>query len=101
MLKLKNFTPLFLVLLLVTPTLVKIGHHHEDFICKNPHEKHIHQTPEKCFVCSFEFSTFSDFKISTEILKLEISCAYECLLYKKPSLENSKYSFLLRAPPLQ
>ncbi len=100
MTKLKNTTSLLMVLIMLAPSVAKLGHHHEHFICKSAHEKQLHSYHEKCLVCSFEFSTFSLCKT----IHASVNTAY-----KKPNNSNfyqefifscSIYLFLLRSPPL-
>jgi len=98
--KLRHIISLLLVLLLLTPTIVKLENHHEHFVCRANNENHVHTYHEKCLICSFEFSDFSFnktllfSKITEIIYKNSIPC--KTVHYSN----RSTYSFLLRAPPL-
>ena len=95
----KKIAYLLLLLVFISPSIVKLEHHHQHFECKAKNEKHIHVFHEKCAVCNFEFSVFSlDF--NTLVLPKEQPLANYCNNYKSVNYSAfSKYSFLLRAPP--
>ena len=97
--KLKKIFSLLLVLIFITPTFVKIEHHHDDFVCSAKNELHFHNYHQICSICSFEFSTFADsnnlpFSTYFNFLKDKI-----CLFKQVDSFSSFLYSFLLRAPP--
>lgn len=74
-------------------------HHHDHFICTAKNEKHFHKYHEKCPVPGFELSFFSEEK---QIQTTQEYCFCEEInsIYNfKYFCNNSKYSFLLRAPP--
>ena len=82
------------------PTVVKIEHQHDHFICKAKNEKHYHVFREKCGICSFEFSVFSSDINKIDLQKKKPFDNY-CNNYISIYFPNhSKYSFLLRAPPV-
>ena len=89
-----------MALIFITPSIVKLEHHHDHFICKANNEKHYHVFHEKCNICNFEFSVFSsDFKnadLQNE-KPLDNYCNNYCSAYYS---NHSQFSFLLRAPPL-
>ena len=97
--KFKNIISLLLVLLLLTPSIVKFEHHHSTFECKAKNENHIHTVHEKCLICSFELSFFSTNTIdlfaknAVPFIKLKTSFYNFCFS------NIPKYSFSLRAPP--
>jgi hypothetical protein len=97
--KFKNIASLFLLLVFILPSIVRLEHHHEHFECKAKNEKHYHVFHEKCAVCNFEFSIFSsDFE--KIVLPKEQPVAKYCNNYRSVNYSTlSKYSFLLRAPP--
>ncbi len=97
--KFKNIASFFLLLVFISPTIVKLEHHHEHFECNAKNEKHFHEFHEKCAVCSFEFSVFSsDFE--NIVLQKEQPIAKYCNNYRSVNCSShSRYSFLLRAPP--
>ena len=98
--KLRHISSLLLVLLLLTPTIVKLENHHEHFVCHANNDKHVHTYHEKCSICSFEFSDFSFNK--TVLFSKVTEFGYKLILpCKTVHYSNSSlYSFLLRAPPL-
>jgi len=101
--KLKNIISLTLVFIFMTPMTIKLVdgffHHHDHFICTAKNEKHFHEHHEKCPIPSFELSFFSFEKhIQTtqkHFYRLELNDNYNFVY----CCNNSKYSFLLRAPP--
>lgn len=97
--KFKTIASLLLLLVFISPSIVKLEHHHEHFECKAKHEKHYHEFHEKCAVCNFEFSVFSsDFE--NIVLTTEQPLINYCNLYNSVNYSiRYKYSFLLRAPP--
>lgn len=97
--KFKNIISLFLLLVFILPSIIKLEHHHEQFECKAKNEKHFHEYHEKCAVCSFEFSVFSS-GYKNFILPKEQPVAKYCNNYRSVHYSSlSKYSFSLRAPP--
>jgi hypothetical protein len=98
--KFKNIVSIFLLLVFLFPSIVKLEHHHhEHFECKAKNEKHFHEYHEKCAVCSFEFSVFSsDYKYY--IIPKEQPVEKCCNNYRSVHYSSlSKFSFSLRAPP--
>ena len=99
--KFKNSIVFLVLLVFLLPTIVKLEHHHEHFICHAKNERHFHVSVDKCEICNFEFSISisdvecSDLQIETTIDRYTNS--YNFL----SSLDFSKYSFLLRAPPVR
>ena len=82
------------------PAIVKLEHHHEHFICKAKNEKHLHDYHKQCAVCSFEFSVFASDNINIDSNKNTPSDKY-CNNYSSIDYSAlSKYTFLLRAPPV-
>ena len=98
--KLKKIFSFLIVISLLTPSIVKIEHHHVHFICNAKGEKHFHTYSEECVVCNFEFSIFLSEKTPVASVKAiqidSYSNCYNCFHF----LNFSKYSFLLRAPPV-
>ncbi|OFX48907.1 MAG: hypothetical protein A2046_07955 [Bacteroidetes bacterium GWA2_30_7] len=98
--KLKNIISILLVLILLMPSIVKLEHSHEKFICNSKNLKHLHTFHQQCEVCNFEFSVFLSEKDDIALEKTELTDSYtNC--YTALNLPNlSKYTFLLRAPPV-
>ena len=95
----KNIVFLFLLLVFILPSIVKLEHHHEHFEYKAKNEKQNHLFNEKCAVCNFEFSVFSS-DLKKIVLTKEQPVAKYCNNYRSVNYSTfSKYSFLLRAPP--
>jgi len=99
--KFKNIVSLFLLLVFLLPSIVKLEHHHEHFECKEKNAKHFHEFHEKCAVCNFEFSVFSSEFVNIVLTKEKPLTNY-CNNYKSVNYSTlTKYSFLLRAPPFK
>jgi hypothetical protein len=97
---LKKIFSVFLVLILLVPTIVKFEHQHVKFTCFTKSEKHFHTYQEQCNVCNFEFSLFITEKNTVVSVKVENFYSY-CNSYTSFHCSNfTKYSFLLRAPPI-
>ncbi len=99
--KFKNSTIYLVLLVFLLPTIVKLEHHHEHFVCHAKNEKHYHVAVDKCDICNFEFSISlsnienSDLQAETPIDRYTNSYNFlYCLI-------SSQYSFLLRAPPIR
>jgi hypothetical protein len=98
--KIKIFSSILLVLVFLAPTMVKLGHHHDHFTCKTPDLNHFHEQHEKCAICKFEFSVFSN-DIKEIALQEDKPCDKFSNTYHSLNLTyQPHYSFLLRAPPV-
>jgi hypothetical protein len=84
----------------MAPTVVKLEHHHDEFVCTAKHINHFHLYHEKCYICNFEFSFFSLDKESPKIEKPNFNKPNNILLPYSLPQGKLKYSTLLRAPPL-
>jgi len=98
--KFRNSIAILMVGLLLLPSIVKLEHHHDHFVCHAKNEKHFQEHHEKCQICNFEFSVFSVSKIEFFHTTDELIGIYIAPCYKFFYSDWSKYSFLLRAPPL-
>jgi len=97
--KLNKIAYLLLLLVFLSPSIVKLEHHHKRFICNAKDNNHLHEYHENCAVCNFEFSVFSNDEFHFEQPK-EIAHADYLNTYKTAKYTNSSsLSFLLRAPP--
>ncbi len=102
--KLKNIISLTLVFFLMFPMTIKLldgfFHHHDHFHCTAKNEKHFHEHHKKCPIPNFEFFLF--------IVKKHIPTTQKHFYCVKLHdnyhfiycCNHSKYSFLLRAPPI-
>jgi len=97
--KLKNIISLFLLLVFLTPSIVKLEHHHEHIFHKTTNEKHFNLFHEKCAICSFEFSVFLTI-IKRVSLQKENPVDRYCNNYQPVFVSAlTSSSLLLRAPP--
>jgi hypothetical protein len=102
--KLINILSVSLAVVFLTPLVIKFldgrFHHHERIVYDSGKECHFHEYHKKCPVPGFEFSFYALYKNSVETKK-------QCFLQKVTInyvsthfSDQSKYSFLLRAPPV-
>jgi len=102
--KLKNIILLTLVFVFMTPMTIKLldglFHHHYHFHCTATNEKHFHEHHEKCPIPSFELSLFSVEKHIQTTQKQYYGVEHDDNYNFVYCCSNSKYSFLLRAPPI-
>jgi hypothetical protein len=98
--KLRKIGSILLIAVLLTPSIAKLEHHHDGFVCQAKHEKHYHTHHQKCWVCAFEFSLFSLTAKTVVAPPISYPAAVNDgeRLFKFNS--TSSYSFLLRAPPI-
>ncbi len=102
--KLKKIIALTLVFIFMTPMTIKLldglFHHHDHFHCTAKNEKHFHEHHKKCPILNFELSIFSVEKhIQTtqkHYYRVEQNDNYNFVY----CCNHSKYSFLLRSPPI-
>ncbi|MFW6275693.1 MAG: hypothetical protein ACOC2M_03570 [bacterium] len=101
--KVKHTISISLVIVFLLPMTIKVFdglfHHHDHFHCTAKNEKHFHTYHKKCPVPYFELSFFAIEKHfhNKEYQEFEEE---QCEAYSfRPCCNNSKYSFLLRAPP--
>lgn len=98
--KFKNIISILLLLVFLLPYVIKFDHHHESFVCKEKNEKHFHDSEEICIVCNFEFSVFY-----SELTDLSFQPSVFADKYLNNYISDyyaifPKFTFLLRAPPL-
>lgn len=98
--KLKKITSSLLLLVFLLPSIVKLEHRRDNFVCKTINEKHylvIHQT---CAICNFEFSVFltnfENIDLPKDSPLDNYSNNYNSRYYSNFSL----FSFSLRGPPV-
>ena len=75
-------------------------HHHDHFICTAKHEHHFHEYHEKCLIPNFELSLYSIEKQFFKTQKVYYSVELTINYFFVYCCNNSKHSFLLRAPPV-
>jgi len=98
--KLKKIFSFLLVLFLLTPSIVKLEHHHVQIVCSAKGENHFHAYHDKCAVCNFEFSIFlAGYFLETSV-KAEFKDCYSNCYNSFPYSNFSKYSFSLRGSPV-
>jgi len=97
--RLKHIASLLLVVVFLSPSIVKLEHHHDRFASNSNNENHFDIPHDKCEICKFEFSVFSTCKDETALRKEKPSDSfrnhYSSINFSNPS----NFSFLLRAPP--
>lgn len=98
--KLNYITSILLVFVFLAPSIVKLEHHHEHFVCNAKSDKHYHNFHEKCKICFFDFSVFSLDVKKNNIKNEQPSDRYSENYHFNCFSLLPKYSFLLRAPPL-
>jgi ribosomal protein L37E len=99
--KFKNNASFILLLVFLSPSIVKLEHHHEHIECKAKDAKHYHASHEKCAICSFEFSVFSSDFENIHASKEQPADNFR-INYRFAHFSTlSDYSFLLRAPPFE
>jgi len=96
----KHIVSIILAMILLMPTVIQFEHHH-DHHCNHDHNnKSATFFTDNCFICDFQFSTF----VRRDFIPYSISFDYTELPAKRNTsfqyINNSKYSFLLRAPPV-
>lgn len=102
--RLKHTVAVSLVIILFLPMTIKLldtlFHHHDHFVCTAKNEKHFHKHHSKCPLADFELSFFPLVKQEQTTQKcsycVEIKEIYNQVFF----CNKSKYSFLLRAPPV-
>ncbi len=102
--KFRNIIALILVFVFMTPATVKffdgLFHQHDHFHCTVKNEVHFHEYHEKCPIPNYKLSFFSVEEHIQAVQKYfflaEVVDNYTFLHH----CNNSKYSFLLRAPPI-
>ncbi len=99
--KFKNITTLLLLLAFLLPSLIKLEHHHKNFIFKEKNEKLYLVIHEECAVCNFEFSFFSSDTENIVSLKEDLLDSYFNNYNFWLNTNLSRFSFLLRAPPVR
>jgi hypothetical protein len=98
--KYTNIISLFLLVSFIMPAITRVFHHHDHKLYKTNTEKNLQAYHAQCAVCSFEFSTFLSEKINTAFEKVEFADNYNCCLNLFHFSDLSKFSFLLRGPPV-
>ena len=100
--KFKSVISIFLLAAFLLPSFIQFDHKHElTRLCTDKSEKHIHVINEKCAICSFEFSLFTPGIENLSLLNNDPSDTYNNT-YNSLFLSGlSRFSFLLRAPPLR
>jgi hypothetical protein len=85
---------------LLLPSIVKLQHHHLHFECNAKNQKHLHAQREKCLECSFEFSVYAVAQTLQHTPITEVCDRYLPKPYRCSFDDASKFSFLLRGPPV-
>jgi hypothetical protein len=97
--KFKYITSVFLIIVFLLDTAVKIEHHHQHYAVDFKNERHNTVIQDNCPLCNFEFPVFLS---SIEYFHLQNANLIDAYLNTYNSRYNSDFlhfSFLLRAPP--
>jgi hypothetical protein len=97
--QLKNISFIMLVLVFLAPSIVKFEHHHKEFHCNAKNEKHFHNYHEKCNICQFDFSLFTNNESVSYTKTQTLSDSYTNQYTSVTIANYSEFSFLMRAPP--
>ena len=98
--KFKYITSVFLIIVFLLDTVVKIEHHHKQYAIDFKNESHKSVLQNNCPICNFEFPVFLS---SIEDFHFQIANHVDTYLNTYNSRYNSnlsQFSFLLRAPPV-
>jgi len=103
--KIKKIISFFLLFAFVFPIASKfydsLFHHHEIFVCTaQKDEKHFHKKIDKCDVLNFIQFTFTNKKQKSPKTKLKPTEIPFPIFSDFSIINTTKYSFLLRAPPI-
>jgi len=102
--KLKNIILISMVLIFIAPTIVKLFdglyHHHDQLILSVKNENNFHEYQKTCPIPNFELSFYSIQKIISETQKVPYNVEFLINYIPDYYVSNSKYLFLLRAPPV-
>lgn len=102
--KVKHTISISLVIVLLMPMTIKLFdglfHHHDYFHCTAKNEKHYHKYHEKCPILSFELSFFSVEKQIQPTHIIDFGVEQNDIYHFVQCCNSSRYSFLLRAPPI-
>jgi len=96
----KHIVSIFLVMILLMPTVIKLEHHHDHHCNHDQKDKSTTFFNDKCFICDFQFSTFVSKDFVPYLISFDYTELHAYLHTPFQYLNNSKYSFLLRAPPV-
>ena len=95
----KNITSLFLLLVFLLPSIVKLEHHHKHSISFSKEEKKNLVFHDNCGICNFEFSIFISGIENIDLQNENPPDSYSNTYISEYNSNLSLYSFLLRAPP--
>jgi hypothetical protein len=102
--RLKKILSVILVAVFITPLVIKLldnrFHHHDRIVYNTEKENHFHEYHKKCPIPGFEFSLYEFHKNSVETKKNYYHQKFTINYITAYFHDQSKYSFLLRAPPV-
>jgi hypothetical protein len=96
--KIKIVLSLFMLAVLLSPSVIKLDHHHDLYIIPGPGNQ-LTVTHERCAVCSYEFSLFLSDDMAKDAGRVEVIGKDYPLYETRHYISISEYNFLLRAPP--
>jgi hypothetical protein len=97
--KFKNITSILLLFVFLLPTIIKVEHHHKYSATDLKTDRHNTRLQDSCPICNFEFSIFISNTGNIHLQNEYFSDSYFNNYNSKYS-NHSKFSFLLRAPPV-
>ncbi|PKP35877.1 MAG: hypothetical protein CVU00_00085 [Bacteroidetes bacterium HGW-Bacteroidetes-17] len=97
--KFNYITSLLLLLAFLSPSLIKLGHHHQYASSETLNDRQSHFSVEKCPICNFELSNFLSGIEHIDLQNGQPNDAYFNIYNSRYNLNHSQFSFLLRAPP--
>jgi len=89
-----------MLVLFITPSIIRDFHQHHHFFCNEKNEKHLHEYHALCEICNFEFSTYTPAVVKTFQSKICLHFEYKNSYTSFIFSEQKLLSFSLRAPPL-
>jgi len=96
--KIKIVLSLFMLAVLLVPSVIKLDHHHDFYIVPAAGNQ-LTVTHERCAVCSFEFSIFLPDDAAITSGRVEEVRQEFPLHDTRHYISVSEYTYLLRAPP--
>ena len=97
--KFKHITSVFLIIVFLLDTIVKIEHHHKHYANDIKNESHNTSLQVNCPICNFEFPVFLSSIEDFHLQNANFIDSYFNTYNSRYNYNLSQFSFLLRAPP--
>jgi hypothetical protein len=98
--KFKYITSVFLIIVFLLDTAVKIEHHHQHYAIDIKNEKHNTILQNNCPICNFEIPVFLSSIEYFHLPNANLIDAYLNTYNSRYKSNLSQFSFLLRGPPV-